>query len=81
MNQSKPAELFELLAGALGGSVAIIVLSVAASAIFILWAMWMIFPVIMYYQLRAVQIRLAQLHGDLVEVNLRLRDALSKHEN
>jgi hypothetical protein len=64
----------EQIANLLGGgalSVAVIAILVA---LFVWWAMWLLFPIVAYYQLRAANRTLRQLHGDLVELNARMSE-------
>jgi hypothetical protein len=37
--------------------------------------MWLLLPLVMYFQFRGVHRRLIQLHADPIEVNLRLRES------
>lgn len=74
MNQTLPSAI-ENWRSVLGGTGFLVAFSVVAVFLFVVWVMWLVFPLVMYYQIRGLQSRLAQLHGDLVEINLRLRES------
>lgn len=68
--------LIESWRGVLGGSVFAGLVVVIATFVFVLWAMWMLFPLVMYYQIRGLREQISQLHGDLIELNLRVKEGL-----
>lgn len=52
------------------GGASLVVDVIVGTLLFVPWAIWMLFPLVMYFQLRGV-LR----HADLIEVNLRLRES------
>jgi len=66
---------------ALGPTAFGIVLFVLGIFAFVLWVMWLIFPLVVYLKMTDLQARLYQLHGDLVEANGRLKDLAAPRQS